>query len=52
MITLPLQERENHQESLFLALHDHALICYPTDSLYGLGGMATPTVVEKIDTAK
>lgn len=52
MISLALTDRKQYQEGIFEALRQEKLICYPTDSLYGLGGMATPKVVEKIDIAK
>lgn len=52
MITLPFTQREQHKEQLFATLAQEKLICYPTDSLYGLGGIATPQVIASIDACK
>lgn len=52
MITLPFTQREQHKEQLFATLAQEKLICYPTDSLYGLGGIVTPQVIASIDACK
>ncbi len=52
MITFPLSEREQHAKELFEALLDEQLLCFPTDSVYWLGGIVTPGVVSRIDACK
>ncbi len=52
MITLPLAEREQHEKELIEAFLDEQLVCFPTDSLYGLGGVVSPGVVARIETCK
>ena len=52
MITLPLAEREQHEKELIEAFLDEQLLCFPTDSLYGLGGIVTPGVVARLETCK
>lgn len=52
MRIIPPADRQTSSPMLFASLLDEQLLCFPTDTIYGVGGIATPGVATALDRLK
>lgn len=52
MTIIPLSDFLSDQQFFITEAQKEKIFVYPTDTIYGIGGIVTPTVVEKINTIK
>jgi tRNA A37 threonylcarbamoyladenosine synthetase subunit TsaC/SUA5/YrdC len=52
MKTILLEQFLNHQDFFVKEAKMGKIFVYPTDTIYGIGGIITQTVIEKINTIK